>query len=315
MKKLSFIFAMVFAASFAMAQHVEVTTQTGNDNVANVNQGFGVPAGPVLPGNISKVTQTGDLNIADVDQINNGYGGSEHNAEVISLGNSNYAKINQELQDRGNAIIDQLGDRNDAKIHQNGNFGLAEPINPPYDAYAKQRGNDNDIVIDIYGTNSTAWAVQFGDGNLITQSLGSAVGEKVENARALAQQYGNLNIISQTFEGEGYETATSPLSVWNEERAYQVGNSNKATQLIKDDILPATNNFEYVSQTGDLNESDQSQAGNLNKMYHTQVGDFNYAIGTQTGFNNWLQVNQNGDGNTATDMQTGNENKAYVQQN
>lgn len=315
MKKLSFIFAMVFAASFAMAQHTEVLTQTGDDNSATITQGFGVPAGPALPGNEAIVTQTGDDNIADVDQVNNGYAGSEHKAEVLSVGNSNYAKIDQQLEDRGNAIIDQLGNGNDARITQVGNFGAAEPINPPYDAYALQHGNDNDILMNIFGTNSTARAIQYGNENLITQNLGQAVGEKVENSRALASQYGNSNTISQTFEGEGFETPTSPTVVWDEERAFQDGFSNYSEQLIKDDLLPSSNNFMTVSQVGDDNNSWQTQAGQNNYMIHNQNGNLNDATATQTGSFNFLSVTQNGNGNNATDTQTGFSNEAYVQQN
>src|SRR5512133_3353490 len=127
MKKLSFILAMVFAASFAMAQHIQVTTQSSLTNYALINQSF-LGSGLALQGNIAHVTQTGDLNKGYVDQINNGYAGQAMEADIISTGNENFAKINQHLEGQGDAIITQIGNKNSADIFQTGNFAAASPL-------------------------------------------------------------------------------------------------------------------------------------------------------------------------------------------
>ena len=110
MKKIIFLFAMVFAVSMVMAQHIDVVNQTGNNNVAYVDQWFN-GSGGALDGNEAYVDQIGDRNNADVDQWNNGYAGSAHEAKVYSKGDDNTGKIYQE-NDGGDAYIYQLGNNN-----------------------------------------------------------------------------------------------------------------------------------------------------------------------------------------------------------
>ncbi|MDD4968604.1 MAG: hypothetical protein PHT07_04160 [Paludibacter sp.] len=312
MKKLSFILAMALATSFAMAQHVEKVTQTGTANVTTVDQSFG-GSGTVLNGNEAYVTQTGYKNVADVDQKNNGYGGSQHRADVMSIGNENNAVIFQDLEDRGNAIIDQLGNKNDANIHQVGNFSAGAPLDGAYDAFAYQHGDDNDIVIDIYGTNSTAYAYQAGNDNDITQLLGSALGQKVENTNFWARQFGNDNEALQTIEGEGW--AGGIQVNFNEGRINQVGNDNYAEQKMLDDILPVANLFAAVDQLGDGNKSYSTQSGQNDWTSLSQTGDENFADMTQMGSFNHAQVIQNLDSNSAINAQIGANNTLHVVQN
>lgn len=64
MKKVSLVLGMVLAASFAMAQNVSNTTQTGSDNGVAVTQ-----AGVA---NLLNNSQTGDDNTATISQTSTG---------------------------------------------------------------------------------------------------------------------------------------------------------------------------------------------------------------------------------------------------
>lgn len=293
MKKLSFILAMVFTASFAMAQHVSTVLETGDDNSAIITQGFD-GAGLAMPGNISYVDQIGDDNDAVVDQTNNGFGGQNHDSKILQTGNENAADVEQRNA-TGNAFVKQDGDGNIANVLEVGNFDLAHPAAglAPYDAYVLQDGDDNTVNMSIYGDRSASAAIQKGDDNKITQELGQAVGEKVYQSSAYANQEGDRNEAMQVMEGQGFAGNIDVL--FDRERIWQKGDDNYASQLQKDDGLVTiyTTNYAEVKQTGDNNDSWQ----------------------TQTGSNNDSRVIQNGDGNSSISTQLGNENLVRVQQN
>ena len=167
MKKLTFLFALVFAVSMAMAQHSSTVSETGDGNTATITQGF-AGSGTALDGNISAVTQTGDDNDAVVSQFNNGYAGQHHESLIMQEGDLNNASVNQQNA-LGNAYINQIGDQNTANILEVGNFGAAAPAAgiAPYDAYAMQDGNNNLVHMSLYGTNISGVAIQKGNSNEI----------------------------------------------------------------------------------------------------------------------------------------------------
>lgn len=297
MKKFSLILALVFAGCFAMAQHVQVTTQTGNGNNANIDQSF-LGSGTAFQGNIAHVTQTGDVNIADVDQVNNGYAGQAMEADVISTGDNNYAKINQNLEGQGDAIITQIGDRNNANIFQTGNFGTASPLEGTKDAFAFQQGDDNKITMSINGTDATGYAWQLGDRNTATQAIGQGVGDKDQNSNLLIKQQGNDNVATQTITGNGF--AGSITTQWNTAWASQFGDRNYSKQEMNQNGLDGaspSNDYEYLEQYGNDNSSTQIQAGQVNLSSVLQgkhvVSNFNNSVTTQTGNFNTVYVNQN----------------------
>lgn len=277
MKKLSFLLAMVFAASMAMAQHTDIVNQTGSDNKATVDQSFMPTPGPGLPGNEAFVDQIGNRNKADVDQLNGGYAGDAHWAKVYTKGNDNFSKIYQERA-AGDAIIYQEGNLNSADIFQSGNFNAGSPLNNLYDAFAMQIGNSNKIDIEVWGTNATAYAEQKGDDNKIDQQLGSAMGEKVENSDFQARQFGNRNKATQKMDGEGF--AGSIKAVENFGDIYQDGNDNTAKQLMNEDVVlgAATYNSATAYQDGNNNNSEQYQTGGHNSSTHSQIGNGNSEI-------------------------------------
>lgn len=297
MKKLSLVLALVFGGCFAMAQHVQVTTQTGNANHATIDQSF-LGSGTAFQGNIAHVTQTGNTNTADVDQVNNGYAGQAMEADVISTGNDNFAKINQNLEGQGDAIITQIGDRNNANIFQTGNFGAASPLDGTKDAFAYQKGNDNKITMAIYGTDATGYAWQLGDRNTATQAIGQGVGDKDQNSNLLIKQQGNDNVASQTITGNGF--AGGITTQWNTAWASQFGNNNYSKQEMNQNGLDGaspTNDYEWLEQYGNNNHSEQYQAGQVNTSSVSQgknvASNFNNSITTQTGNFNQVYVTQN----------------------
>lgn len=279
MKKLSFIFAMVFAASMAMAQHVDVVKQVGTSNVSTVDQGFMPNPGPGLQGNEAYVEQIGKKNTSDVDQWNNGYAGAAHYADVYSRGDNNVAVVKQ-INDGGDAIIEQIGDKNTAKIFQSGNFYSTTTFLPKYDAVALQKGSYNTIDIVAWGTNATAYAEQFGYWNKITQDLGQGNGEKVQNSSFIARQYGIGNKAVQMMEGQGW--AGGILAVNNNGDIYQKGDANCAEQHMHETATAAAAyNTAKATQLGDWNVSVQHQAGAHNSSVHAQTGNYNSSITTQ----------------------------------
>lgn len=278
MKKLSFVFAMIFAASMAMAQHIDVVNQTGTDNLATVDQGF-AGSGTALNGNIAYVDQIGHRNEADVDQMNNGYGGSAHWAKVYSDGNDNTGKIFQE-NDGGDALVYQFGNTNWATIFQTGNFKVGTRINGAYDAFASQVGNMNVITIDVWGTNATAYASQVGNKNSITQELGQGYGKKVQASDFEALQFGNRNTATQYMAGHGF--AGGITAVNNYGTILQEGNDNTAIQNMTEfGLIPAAENYAKATQLGNTNWSEQNQAGTANSSIHSQIGNMNVAITNQ----------------------------------
>lgn len=287
MKKLGFVFTLVFAASFAMAQQNSFVGQNGVGNGATVTQ-----AGAA--GNNSWVNMTGDNGTATVNQLNSGFAGDNHNAKIdmqgVSGGTGNTASIDQQLQGGGDAIITQIGDKNRANILENGNFYI-NPADPGYDAYAYQEGMSNQIDMTIFGTNSSAWAYQKGDNNKIAQSLGQAVGQKVELSSVFASQVGSYNTALQYTEGVGFAGAVKAID--EVEHIEQNGNGNWGQQA-QYAFSPwiAQDNYEELIQNGDGNASLQNQAGQNLKSYVTQNGNDNSTT-VQIGYTNTIHVTQN----------------------
>lgn len=315
MKKLVILFAMVFAVSMAMAQHTSTVLETGVNNSATITQGFD-GGGASLEGNISFVEQIGDNNDADVTQTNNGFGGQHHESAIYQTGNTNDASVEQRNA-TGNAFVDQNGNGNIANVLESGNFDLPHPAAglAPYDAYVLQTGNNNTVNMGIYGDRSASAAIQVGDNNIITQSLGQDVGEKVYQSSAYANQLGDRNEAIQIMEGQGFAGNIDVL--FERERIWQTGNDNYARQLQTDDGLTTiyTTNYAEVRQTGDNNDSWQTQTGSQNDSRVAQTGNNNWSTTVQTGNMNDIDVTQFGNANWSSVTQTGSTNDVVVQQN
>lgn len=204
MKKLVFLFAMVLIAGFVMAQKTTTLVQSGNSNIATVDQ-MACLSGAVnsifatQSGNWNTLTtfqkgwdnnidllQSGDHNTADMTQETCDFGTSHgyNTAKVVQYGDANTANLSQMEEDGGLADIDYVGgwlplpilperDRsiNEATTTQSGNsntYNLAqgrENYIPDNTSYLTQSGNSNAADIDQLGFNNYSEIRQTGDWN------------------------------------------------------------------------------------------------------------------------------------------------------
>jgi hypothetical protein len=353
MKKVSLLFAMIFAVTFVMAQNTSTTTQTGDKqeayvtqvgsssavvtqstddnyaqkatinqngaaNIANVNQvETGVGTNRSTYASDSKVTQAGDGNSADIDVFETG-GGDKGNLKTTLTqtgnGNTGTQYVNAPGSNSGHTVIAvQNGDNNISTQTTNGGYTLSYSTD--------QNGTSNIATQTGHGDVYTdARIKQEGMRNKGTQDIyGSNNG--YQGAVVMIDQLGEDNTAKQTFTGSGSSHQNNGLIT-------QVGDWNTATQTANGRSLDL-----QIIQTGDLNEATQTVSGNnyglvpargLIKI--TQTGDDNEAtqtadgdgiIGTilQVGNFNTASMSQTGNMHTATITQTGNSNIATVTQN
>lgn len=269
MKRLiAFAVAFILVSGYTFAQHTDVITQTGNDNKAKVEQKF-VGGGANLPGNEAYVDQIGNRNDADVYQDNNGFGGSEQYADVLSQGNDNIARVTQ-INDGFNAFITQYGNNNDGRIFQSGNKGRG-------DVY--QDGNNNLGRMNVWATNSDGYIEQKGNDNDARQNLGQGAGLKVEDSYFEAKQYGNRNVARQDIEGQGFAGAINSDN--NKGWIYQDGDDNFGKQDIGSYMGDVANNRGWITQQGNNNDARQFMNGDGNSSTINQTGNQNDAVSLQ----------------------------------
>jgi hypothetical protein len=290
MKKLSFIFAMVFAASFAMAQNTATVTELGNNNAGYVNQ-------------------LGATNTATIDQIGNLNNASTSDVYASSL----FGKL---TDTKG---VTQVGDHNTGTITQHNPYvgtTMAGPI-----AGLNQTGDWNTAIISQ--THNTAWdqeyawAKQSGDGNMSTQNQDYTYAFQShiwQQGRSLANPGDALTTvgnIARTDQEGGYG---QNASIWQDgvrNNAYsfqgnaafgytqsnlaettQKGNDNKSTQY-----QYGSSNTAKTIQLTNSNTSNLIQNGNQNEMVITQkIGNLNVVNLTQSDEADGY-VNQFGDNN------------------
>ena len=339
MKKLIFLFAMVFAVSMAMGQN--------SGNVASVDQ-YG--------SNIAEIEQTGSNNTGDIDQGT--LGTPVTNNKVPSYAGDWI----------GGAFIDQIGDGNDAAInmHNGGNNGSS----------VYQYGNDNKGYQDIGTSHSigTSWDLmgvdldQLGNNNWATQTTVASFGSAGVK-RMFVLQDGNYNVADQlsvggyvnaqditqignnnnnpTQSGNTYDisatTLADPLSLaWahkpvgdftqyaNQMRGtshiYVEGNDNNTFQYQEYTVwslsgqndawmdIYGNGNDVAQGQLGEYNSSDIDIDGDGNVVTSSQLGDSNTIdIDLVSGSNNCVVgVEQIGDSHSATVFQSGVSNFAKV---
>lgn len=242
MKKVIFLFAMVFVVTFAMAQNTAVVNQTGNSHDASV-------------------AQTGDLNGATVDQ----FGGNNNYIDVVSTGNRNVVDVDQNGTDINAAnvglygYVHQTGNENNAKLDQEGS---------KIDGKIDQINGFNTAVVTQTGT----WLQLESHGLVQERAYGDAGNEayltQTNSYQSLnASQYGSANILRSNQSGNK-----------NQFSAFQDGISNYAeiTQSGSDNFAgweSTTNN--KLTQTGTDNDAFVTQLGG-SLFLLTQLGDFNY---------------------------------------
>ena len=258
MKKLTFLFAMVFAASMAMAQtNVSDVDQTGVDQTATVDQQGSL--------NNSYILQEDKDNVATVSQINS-TDGKTVNSDIKQTGKDNEASVKQ--HHNGNqaggldAWIIQSGDHNKA-IQQQGPHGQMG------DTYAK---------IDQSGDHNLAeqYQVKYGNDALIEQTGSWNTARQAQDRSLPADAEGSMNDAS-IFQSGWFNMAEQEQNGWsNDVKAEQTGNGNKSSQVQNAWVSTAS-----VLQTGSLNMAAQDQTGSLNFAKIEQGNSLNKAEQTQ----------------------------------
>jgi hypothetical protein len=335
MKKLVFLFGMVFAVSMAIAQSNSSTVvQTGNSNDADVTQtglsntstvtqtelpGSSTSAGITWGYNDADVTQDGDRNIADIKQD------VKNTAEQTQTGDDNQAYIQQVKGNNGRdmwAYQVQTGDLNWARIDQGRNSSYGHQ----YKAFQTQIGNENDaeLISRGAGQNPTPGfnpLTQYQEG-----SLNDAYMRVNGNTIVASQhQYGNENYAHTEVDG-WYNVATiesngirngldsDPVKIVID------GESNNAT-ILQGTLGDVNDNLASISLTGDDNVGKiEQESGDYNEARIIVGGSNNGTLIDpilirQTGSYNFGSITANGDSNVGSIIQTGNQNEATVLQN
>ncbi|HLN53159.1 MAG TPA: hypothetical protein VK212_05580 [Lentimicrobium sp.] len=270
MKKLALMFALVFCSGVLFAQHIDIATQTGSQNISTVNQDFD-GSGTFLPGNQAYVTQTGDVNWSSVNQLNNGYAGSGEYALVQQTGNYNLALIDQ-LNDGHVAYIYSIGSGNDAYTYQRGNKNYG---------YTSQLGNNNYAWIEAWGGSNSNQIFQTDHYNTAYSKIGSDWGLSVNNSHLYAVQDGWYNLSDQKIDGNGWAGGIHNLN--NNGTLYQYGDYNIGYQYMSNGFGNVVGNTEYLITVGNSNSSYQWQKGSNNNSAHYQTGNYNL----NTTYQNW----------------------------
>jgi hypothetical protein len=321
MKKLSFIFALVFAASMAMAQtavinQTSVISDPQSQQLANVDQ-TGLSTVNImqnadkvttpLPGTAKAFDHTatatqsgGNINAINITQIAQGnvYGTTvEKNvAEATQVGNWNTMNQTQISGDWTSGGMDftalQKGDGNTGTQY-------GKKTSSDFDLY--QKGNNN---TSYQGTTGEKTGVlvgdvkQIGDWNKATQLFH---GENVRYAGASIDQKGTSNTATQEF--------SSLITLWNDPSHAEIIQRNSG-------------NTAYQSQVGQGSYQLTEQYGSNNNATLKSSGNFNNTYTLQDGTNGIIFVDQKQTaglaspttGNLAKISQKGNHSEAYIMQ-
>ncbi len=323
MKKISLVFAMVFAAGMVMAQNTSLVEQVGNLNGATVSQ-------------------TGTLNDATAKQI-----GNSDVALVKQIGTSNIGVSDQINGNSNNSTVDQDGTSNEAYLTQGmvPNY-YAAPYNisssvPAFENVGsiKQIGSNNYSEFVQVGTKNSGSVSQNGNGNIGYAYQGWAFGfwGETPTTAALSSTNSTATISQIHNNNDG--------NIWqyggdnNKANMTQDGNSNLARISQGFIYADAAYNFRYPVYNTKNNTATITQSGDGNAAKLFQLGDANSFTLTQSGGGNKVGIaaggllearngyfEQDGDGNTFvgaqangatldnTSRQTGNDNYINLSQ-
>jgi hypothetical protein len=339
MKKVIFLFTMVFAATFAMSQNTATTTQTGDDNSVLVEQ---------VGSNTATVTQTATLlvpaqagNDAEVLQVN----GDGNISTVTQTGNTNTVWLNQGIKagiwtgynsnvasTNSTATIAQSGVGNIENMEQYGisNSAILSQTNTTnaradvYQGWAYSGWGETAITSALSVTNSSVSVTQV-NGASDYVGLWQYGGD---NDHITITQNNGDNNRAQVTQGFIYDDLNYNFS----RPIYNVDDNNATV------TQNGSNNVGKLMQLGNGNAFTLTQNGNGNKVgdapggleparngYFKQDGDGNVLTGeqtdgavldatsVQTGDDNFIDMEQ-GAGDIAKIMQVGNLNDAYLTQ-
>ncbi len=204
MKKVSLIFAVLFACSFAMAQtnNSSSVDQSGKNQEAVVDQ-VGQNS------NASAIVQSNEKNKAFVSQVNSPEeSGNSTNSYINQSGKRNLATVTQD-NNRTNTSSNIANYLLNAVIDQSGNDNVATQIQGPHsqmgatNAYITQSGNSNQAFQIQVRYGNTATIVQSGNSNKAAQAQDTKIPDDVfgSNNTASIFQSGNSNLAEQEQNG------------------------------------------------------------------------------------------------------------------
>lgn len=319
MKKLSFLLAMVFAASFAMAQNNDATikqygsnigeiTQNGADNDATIKQGTNITPvtnnhAPTYAGDWKEgsfINQIGDENVASTTVTDNHNSTSIYQNGDVNNAIQNIGTYYSRTTDPNLAVtIDQIGDGNHASqntIKSFGTYGIQD-----MKIYQEGAANNAD-QISIGGMQTHLKISQIGDNN-----NNSTVNTFDLSSTGLDNPLTSL--IYKFNNGYGVSVSGMPMT--------QYSNQNKGKAIMNVD---GDNNNTYQYQeytlwsTSGANEATLDLTGNKNDVAQGQLGEKNTSDVIMDGDDNVVSTSQDGDLNTAKIDITGNLNVAGIQQ-
>ena len=263
MKKLSFLLAMVFAVTFAMAQNTSTVNQSGTSNSA-------------------ATTQTGDLNTATVDQA-----GTLNFVTVTSTGDNNLATGVQNGTQNGDAsrpdlgYIKQIGNSNIAHLNE----GVIGGATSNYaDGFIDQTGDGNYAELNITGQYHNGIDHGITQIQLGVEMPGNQafITEAYFNNDMDVYQRGSDNLVTGIINGENNQFFVDQDGTNNTAWVNQLGDSNGEWGYYWGWHL-SDRNWNVLSQNGTENTGKVDQQGDFNKFKMVQEGDYNVAQVLQLG--------------------------------
>lgn len=302
MKKTIFLFVLVFAVTFAIAQN--------SGNIATIDQ-YGT--------NIAEIAQMGSNNDADIDQGELGSSVTNSGPQTSWL----YGAFIVQIGDDNDAIIDVNTSNAGSSIYQSGNDNWAkQELNSTYHKTTNwarmgldidQVGNDNwanQKTIYSFGSFGVQgmMIVQTGNDNIADQL---SIGGK-SNVTEITQIGNNNN--NPTINGNAYDVSATmladPLSLsWTQK---PTGTFTQYTNQM--------NGTTHMYVYGDNNNTHQYQECSLtngqivgdNDAFMDVYGSGNNVAQGQLGEQNWTGIDIEGDGNVVASSQLGDNNMVDI---
>ena len=244
--------------------------------------------------------QVGDDNKSLVLQNAGPNGTDGHSAMVEQLGNRNESKVTQEgLGGRNTSTLWQWGDDNKAVQAQTTTAAAGDPGNRA----GMQQGSDNVFL------NTPLVDAVFAPINAIDPENVPVYGNSLES-------YGAIGFQTQG----GYDQAADMLQFGGSvgdsnygEQEQLAGHNNEAA-MVQGHTGDGGENYAKQEQRGNSNYAGLAQSGSGMKALQTQHGHDNYALSSQRGESHKLNIHQRGGENWATTAQGGLANIALVVQ-
>ncbi len=335
MKKVIFLFAMVFAVSMVMAQMAEpvvpgvtvpvvpafiVNTleknQTGDNNTANVNQNgvnyatvdqISIVGATLGKANTTNLIQDGQQNKAIVDQNRSGgQQGSQTVANASQSGDKNYLNIIQDGYYQGGNLskVTQIGISGQAAIGNRADVNHQMGYGNNWTIY--QQGDNNDasqVSTSTVVSGTTNVINQYGESNKANQytSGGDAMKGTINQGTSLVAVVGNIARQDQS----GLKSQATITQETSDNNAYQI--------QLYGSYDPNGGHRAAITQTGG--------DGNYALQYQTETvaGAFDYSRNNSTiyqdGAENTAEVNQMDGLNLGNITQTTSYNQALLIQN